>query len=78
MTVTKRELCIRGLKECARAGTQTPAMFALNKHVFGTHEREGVGAEAAADALLAAGFDPPEDPRWFSAALACNLLGVGR
>ena len=67
---------IAGLKVCARAGMQTPAMLALNAHVIGTHTTVGVGYEAAADALLAAGFSPPADPKWFSASLACNLLGL--
>lgn len=57
---------------------QAGPMVALNQHVLGTFTTRGVGYEAAAAALLAAGFDPPEDPRWFSASLACNLLNLKR
>lgn len=72
----QRDLCIACLKACARAGMQTGPMFALNKYVLGTHETVGAGYEATAAALLAAGYDPPKNPQWFSAALACNLLGI--
>lgn len=64
-----------GLLACGRAGMQTPAMFALNAHVFGTHERGGIGLEAAVQALVGQ-LDPPADPQHFSAPLACNILGV--
>ncbi len=30
----------------------------------------------ARERLVEAGFDPPNDPAWFSAALACFHLGV--
>lgn len=72
----RRERIIAGLTACGRAGMQTPSMFALNQHVFGTHARVGVGLSTAVDALMAAGFDPPEDVKWFSSAQACDLLGV--
>jgi hypothetical protein len=58
-----------GLLACGRAGMQTPAMFALNAHVFGTRQRGGIGLEAAV-------LDPPADPQQFSASLACNILRV--
>jgi len=59
---------------CGLAGCPSmPANVALNEHVFGPH---GVGVEAATIALHVAGFDPPQDPSWFNAALACNLLGL--
>lgn len=61
---------------CGRAGYQDEAMFALNKHVLGTHAALGAGVEATMDALLGAGFDPPADPQQFSARLACNLLHI--
>lgn len=64
------------LEACARAGMQTGPMFALNKHMLGDRSSAGVGLEAIAAQLLAAGFDPPTDPQHFSAALACNMLGV--
>ena len=64
------------LLACGRAGMQTPAMLALNTHVFGTHTRDGVGVEAAVTLLIAEGFDPPADPQQFSAPRACNILGV--
>lgn len=38
----------------------------------------GVGLDSAVEALIRAGADPPEDSKWFSAGLACNLLGVSR
>lgn len=60
-----------GLLACGRAGMQTPAMFALNAHVFGTHERDGIGLDAAVQALVG-----QLDPQHFSAPLACNILGV--
>ena len=76
-TVDERAEKIRaGLWACARAGMQTPAMFALNAHVFGTHTRAGIGVDAAVGLLLAGDFDPPDDPQHFSAPLACNILGV--
>lgn len=75
-TDRRRLQIVAGLVECGRAGEQTPAMLALNRHVFGTHAMEGAGVDATADALLEAGFDPPADPRHFSAPLACNLLNV--
>lgn len=74
----KRFNCIRGIQACTRAGEQTPAMFALNRYVLGTFEVVGPGIEAVADRLLAAGFDPPKDPQFFSAAMACNLLNIPR
>jgi len=64
-----------GLLACGRAGMQTPAMSALNAHVFGTHERDGIGLEDAVLALVGQ-LDPPADPQHFSAPLACNILGV--
>lgn len=64
------------LMACGRAGVQTPAMLALNKHVFGVRTHEGIGVDAATDLLIAGGFDPPADPQQFSAPLACNILGV--
>ena len=64
------------LLACGRAGMQTPAMLALNTHVFGTHKQEGIGIDTATELLVGGGFDPPNDPQHFSAPLACNILGV--
>lgn len=61
---------------CARAGMQTPAMFALNAHVFGTHTRAGIGVDAAVGLLVAGDCEPPDDPQHFSSLRACNILGV--
>ena len=65
-----------GLLDCAKAGTSDQAMAALTTHVFGSRTKNGIGIDVAVMALERAGFDPPEDPRWFSARLACNILGV--
>ena len=54
---------------------QTPAMFALNAHVFGTSQKQGIGLGAAVLAL-AGKIEAPADPQHFSAPLACNILGV--
>lgn len=37
--------------------------------------RAGIGLDAAVQALVGQ-LDPPDDPQHFSAALACNILGV--
>ncbi len=66
----KRERIIAGLEGCANAEIQTTAHIALNRHV------RAHGIELTAAALLLAGFDPPEDPGWFSAPLACMMLGL--
>lgn len=62
-----------GLNECARNQLAIPAREALTRHVFGP---SGIGVDAAVQRLVEAGFDPPDDPTWFSAALACFHLGV--
>ena len=62
-----------GLNECARNQLAIPAREALTRHVFGT---SGIGIDVAVQRLVEAGFDPPTDPTWFSAALACFHLGV--
>lgn len=61
-----------GIIACTRSGANQ-ASIALNNHIFGT---SGIGIDSAAELLLAGGFDPPEDPNWFSAPLACNILNV--
>lgn len=58
-----------GLLACGRAGMQTPAMFALNAHVFGTSQKQGIGLGAAVLALAG-------KIEHFSTPLACNILGV--
>ena len=76
----KRTRIVAGLHACLRAGMQTGPMFALNKYMIGDHVTAGVkgGVEATADRLLELGFDPPADANMFSAARACNMLGIGR